>query len=273
MTVKAFIKDWLPPAVLRAIRSSRTGNIRFEGDYATWEEALAHCAGYDAQEILARVRAATLAVKQDKAAFERDSVLFNEIEHNWPVLAGLMWAAARNNGRLNVIDFGGALGSTYFQTRTFWQGLPETQWSVVAQSHYVETGHAQIQDEQLRFYYTNAECLRENQPNLILLSSVLQYLVSPSDVLNELAGCGADCLIIDRTPFSTSSQGRIVIQRVPASIYPASYPMWVLSEQEITNILEPHWHLVASSVSPEGTVRSTKGVKFSFQGMLFERRQ
>jgi putative methyltransferase (TIGR04325 family) len=274
-SIRTIAKNWLPPALLPWVRkiSPRPGEIRYEGDFAMWEEACTRCTGYEAKDILAKVLAATLKVKRGEAAFERDSVPFDEVEHPWPVLAGLMWAAARNGGRLNVLDFGGALGSSYFQTRTFWQALPEVRWSVVEQSHYVEAGQAQIQDERLRFYYNNAECLRENQPNVILLSSVLQYLASPIAVLAELASTAADCLIIDRTPFSKGSEGKIVIQRVPPSIYCASYPMWVLSEQEIMGILDAHWHLVASNLSPEGFVKSTAGIKFSFQGMLFERRR
>ncbi len=272
-TFRNLAKEWIPPIVVQSIRRWRGQGIRFEGDFATWEEAAVRCTGYDAKEILAKVLAATLKVKRGEAAFERDSVPFDEVEYAWPTLAGLMWAAACNGGRLNVLDFGGALGSSYFQTRTFWQALPEVRWSIVEQSNFVEAGQAQIQDERLRFYYTNAECLRENQPNVILLSSVLQYLASPIAVLAELATTDADCLIIDRTPFSTASKGKVVIQRVPPSIYNASYPMWVLSKQEIMDILGVRWRLVASNLNPEGFVESTAGIKFSFQGMLFEHRQ
>lgn len=273
-SIREIATDWLPPAILRWARGiSHRERTCFEGDFATWEEARIRCNGYEAKDILAKVLTATLKVKRGEAAFERDSVLFDEIEHPWPLLAGLMWVAARNGGRLNVLDFGGALGSSYFQTRPFWQALPEVHWSVVEQAHYVEAGRTHIQDEQLRFYNNIAECLSENRPNVILLSSVLQYLPSPIGVLQEMAGAGADCLIIDRTPFLTGSKGKIMIQRVPPSVYRANYPMWVLSAQEILDMLGAHWHLVASNVSPEGLVQSTEGVRFSFQGMLFERRQ
>lgn len=274
-SIRTIAKNWLPPALLHWVRkiSPRPGEIRYEGDFAMWEEACTRCTGYEAKDILAKVLAATLKVKRGEAAFERDSVLFAEIEHPLPLLAGLMWAAARNGGRLYVLDFGGALGSSYFQTRDLWQALPEVRWSVVEQAHYVEAGRTHIQDGRLRFYSTVAECLRENQPNVILLSSVLQYLPSPIATLQEMTRAGADCLIIDRTPFLTGSKGKIMIQRVPPSIYPASYPMWVLSAEEIMETLSEHWRLAASNLSPEGLVQSKEGVRFSFQGMLFERRQ
>lgn len=274
--LKTLARDWLPPALLRVVRHARyaRGNgIRFEDEFASWEEASSHCAGYDAEEILTKVLAATLKVKRGEAAFERDSVVFDEVEYVWPILAGLMWAAARNGGRLNVLDFGGALGSSYFQNRKLLQALPEVRWNIVEQLHYVDAGRKHVQDEQLRFYKTIAECIAENQPNVILLSSVLQYLESPDAVIGELNRLGATCLIIDRTPFSLRGGDILAIQNVPGSIYEASYPMWIFSQSRIEQKLADHWNMVASSLSQEGYIRTSGGLNFSFRGMLLESRQ
>lgn len=271
--LKIMARDWLPPALIRLLRLVRGGGIRFNGDYATWEEASAHCTGYDAEEILAKVLDATLKVSRGEAAFERDSVLFDENEYAWPVLAGLMWAAARNGGKLNVLDFGGSLGSSYFQNRKFLLGLPEVRWNVVEQAHYVEAGQAQIQDEQLRFYKTISECLVENKPNVVLLSSVMQYVESPFDLVAELGKVGATCLIIDRTPFALNKKDKLVIQEVPSAIYSASYPMWIFSLPVFKQLLDKDWSLVSSTISPEGNVQTGNGFEFTFQGMLLETRR
>lgn len=269
-------QDWLPPALLRWVRRTgigRRGIVRFEGEFTTWEEACVECSGYDSDEILAKVLDSTLRVMRGEAAFERDSVLFDKIDYAWPVLAGLMWAAARNGGKLNVLDFGGALGSSYFQNREFLKALPDVRWSVVEQAHYVSAGQSKIQDEQLRFYETVEECLDENKPNVVLLSSVLQYLESPGEIIRQLSIVGAKDLIIDRTPFSTQLEDRLMIQQVPASIYDASYPMWVFSRSKFMKILSPDWKLIASNLSPEGLVQAKGGFELSFQGMVLESRQ
>ncbi len=268
--LKALARDWLPPVLARWFRQIRGGGIRFEGDFATWAEANNHCTGYDAKEILAKVLTSTLKVKHGEAAFERDSVLFDKIEYSWPVLAGLMWAAARSGGRLNVLDFGGALGSSYFQNRKFLQSLPEVRWNVVEQPHYVDAGRKHIQDEQLRFYKTLEECLAENQPSVILLSSVLQYIESPTDLISKLNKVGALCLIVDRTSFTLHGKDRLVVQKVPAAIYSASYPMWIFSQSEFEKLMSKNWRIVATNISPEGYVRITNDLEFSFQGVLLE---
>ncbi len=270
--IKYFAKNWIPPAIIRMFRHLCRRGIWFEGDYESWEEAMAKCSGYDADNILSKVLEATLKVKRGEAAFERDSVLFDEIEYSWPVLTGLMWAAARNGGKLNVLDFGGALGSSYYQNRKFLQSLSEVKWNVVEQEHYVEAGRKHIADEELHFYKTIEECLQENQPNVILLSSVIQYLKSPIEILNQLKIVNADCLHINRTPFSDSDEDKLVIQNVSDSIYEASYPIWIFSLSKFEHELSLSWNVVTKSISPEAYVRTKNGFNFSFQDMLLERK-
>ena len=71
-------------------------NTSFEGSYSTWQEADALCNGYDNMEILEEELSATLKVKNGEAVYERDSDIFDHIEYSWPVLTGLMCAAAQN---------------------------------------------------------------------------------------------------------------------------------------------------------------------------------
>jgi putative methyltransferase (TIGR04325 family) len=242
-------KDWLPPVCLRMIRQCLTEGITFSGEYATWAEAQTNSTGYDADDILAKVFAASLRVKRGEVAFERDSVTFDKIEYDWPVLAGLMWAAARNNGRLNVLDFGGSLGSSYFQYRRFLGGLKEVRWNVVEQAHYVECGKTHIQDETLRFYPTISDCLTTNEPNAILLSSVLQYLEEPYLVLRQLMGSGIDILIVDRLIVNISDYNRIYLQHVPQAIYRASYPCWSFSDSLLKDFLGQYYELISDFAS------------------------
>ncbi len=236
--LRALIRDWFPPAVIRWLIRVRGGGIRFEGKFATWEDASVHCTGYDAQVILDKVLAATLKVKRGEAMFERDSVLFDKIDYSWPVLSGLLWVAAQHGGSLNVLDFGGALGSGYFQNRKFLQALPSIRWSVVEQEHYVAAGREYIQDEVLRFYRSVEECLFENSPNVVLLSSVLQYVPQPYDVIDSIMAAGPQVIIFDRTSFlNEHAEAYITIQQVPDSIYRASYPCHFFVEETICNYL------------------------------------
>ena len=264
------IKDWVPPVLLPVGRKLLGKEISFYGNYSTFEEAASQSLGYDSSAILEKVLEATLKVYRGEAAFERDSVAFNEIDYNWPLTAGLMWAAARSGGRLGVVDFGGALGSSYFQNRLFLSGLPEVCWSVVEQKNYVEAGRKYIKSDILSFHETIESCLIDKSPNLFLLSSVLQYLPDPYNVIRLINKSNASFLIVDRTTLSPVSNDSICIQKVPESIYKASYPAWIFSEERLLSSFDG-WKIVATTKGPEPEYKTKAGLTISFSGFIMER--
>lgn len=266
---KQTIKDWTPPVMLQWGERLLHRTTAFSGPYDSWTTAQSNSTGYDAELILAKVLEATLKVTKGEAAFERDSVLFDKPEYEWPVLLGLMWGAARNGGRLSVLDFGGALGSCYFQSRDFLQGLPATTWSVVEQAHYVQCGQAHIQNEVLRFYSTISACATEQSPNVVLLSSVLQYLEKPHAILDELSHIGADLLIVDRTIFNTGASDVIYVQHVPDAIYKASYPVRSFSEETLINAIGNGYRLVSDFQSL--TFPGLAAINSHFKGYVFQK--
>jgi len=246
--------------------------IEYESGFANWGEAVGASSGYDKPDILGKVLAASLAVKRGEAAFERDSVLFRELEVHWPTIAALAWAAARNQGRLSVLDFGGALGSSYYQCRSFLSRLRAVQWSVVEQAHFVAAGKSQLEDGILKFHDSIEQSVQFGSPNIVLLSSVLQYVENPVQLLAQLGATEADLLLISRTPISTQATNQVLVQRVPASICLSSYPMWSISESWLKGVLHQDWVLVADGLSAEGAVRAKGGAEFVFKDMLFERK-
>lgn len=229
---RAILKKWIPPIICEFIRSKKGNSFDFKGVYNSWGEALVGCGGYDSNSIFDKVLEAALMVKSGEAVYERDSVLFDEVQFSWPVTASLMWSAAQNNGHLNVLDFGGALGSSYFENREFLTNLKHVTWSIVEQKHYVNGGRQFIADSRLSFYESLEEC-RHLKPNVVLLSSVLQYLEKPYEILDELYRLEADLLIIDKTIINKSNTDSIYIQKVPSHIYSASYPCRSFSENQL----------------------------------------
>lgn len=277
MNVRELVKLLTPPILVqgyRALHSGREKNssvqegLYLAGDYSSWAKALAASTGYDSEVILEKTRAALLKVKNGEAAYERDSVLFDEIQYAWPLLAGLMWVAARADGRLNVLDFGGSLGSTYFQNRRFLERLPGVRWNIVEQPRQVEVGKADFEDEHLKFYCDIEACLAETQPNVIVLSSVLQYLEQPFAVLRTLLSSPCNDLIVDRTPFWDGPEDRLCVQYVPASIYAASYPSWIFSLHRFRSYLNEGWEIVAEFDDPD---RLPGPVVFGYKGMIATR--
>lgn len=268
--LRTLARDWLPPVLVGALRGNRLGGTRFEGPFDAWDAAAARSSGYDAGVILEKVLAATLAVQRGEALFERDSILFQRQEYCWPVATALMSAAARDRGVLDVVDYGGSLGSSYFQYRPLHEPLASVRWKVVEQPHYVRAGR-QLENGSLRFHETLHGGLQDGAPNVVLASSVLQYLREPRQVATELAGAGARYVVIDRTPLTELEQDILLVQHVDPGIYEASYPMWALSERQLLERLQPEYKCVANFASPEGSIVA-RGVRIHFKGLVLERR-
>jgi putative methyltransferase (TIGR04325 family) len=272
MNPRNVAKLLLPPIVLegwRIIQSRQGRDFDLIGNYSSWNEALRASTGYDTELILEKTKAALLNVKNGEAIYERDSVLFNEIQYTWPLLAGLMWVAAQSHGRLNVLDFGGSLGSTYYQNRAFLPNLPEVRWNIIEQSAHVKVGKEYFEDEVLKFFPNIEICLSETKPNVVLLSSVLQYLEDPYDMLNKLLDLSCEYVIIDRTPFWEGSSDRLCVQKVPPSIYPASYPSWIFAKEKFLHqIAKKDYEVIADF---ENLDHLSGPVEFTYRGMIISR--
>lgn len=267
--MKGLIKDLLPPAVLRAYRRVAATGIRFSGDYESWDDARAASTGYDAEEILRRARDAALKVKRGEARFERDSIILAEPEYSFPMLATLLRVAARRDGELTVLDFGGALGSSYRQFKAFGAPVRTLRWHVVEQPQFVQCGRESFEDGELAFFSTIAEAVEAGAPDVVLLSSVLQYLEKPYERLTEVGALGRAHLIIDRTPCSDQARDVLTVQSVPRSIYDASYPCWILSRQKLTQALELTHAMVASFQESSGPWHADR-MAFSLEGFILE---
>ena len=270
MTLREAAREWLPPVAHRFIAELTRQRLTFSAAPDGWAAAVARSSGYDHSQILERVAAATREVVAGRAAYERDSVLFHEPGLRFEILAPLLRAALRHGGRVEVIDFGGSLGSSYRQCRPFIP-LGNVSWHVVEQAAFAAAGTAEFTTPELSFHSSIDDLPAAALPRTLLASSVLQYLEDPLAHLRQWATLDIDTLIIDRTPMSGVAESALCIQHVPRHIYPASYPCWVLSRERLLATLGSGWQLLAEFGSLEGKFRARGGPRFAFSGMILER--
>lgn len=230
----------------------RRHNVYFDGPHDDWRSAMAASEGYDAPAILAKALDATRAVVQGRASYERDTVVFTERSYSHPLLAWLLYAASRSDLRLRVVDFGGALGSSYFQHRSAFAHLAELKWCVVEQPHFVNAGRAEFENESLSFCDSLDEAIERVKPDVVLLSGVLQYLEYPHEDLASLLLKGAKFILIDKTTAQFEMADAPFVQHVPAWIYSASYPVWFLNAHEMQASFSKHDYKVVDRFQPAG---------------------
>jgi putative methyltransferase (TIGR04325 family) len=230
------------------------------GNYKSWQEAAKECRGYEAGNILDTVKTSVLKVKNGKAVYERDSVLFNQLQFSSPLLQA--FNASVEKGKLHIIDFGGSLGSSYFQNRKLLT-VNELRWAVVEQKHFVEAGKKEIAEQGLQFYYTIAEAIQEQDVQVLLLSSVVQYFENPYQLIAELLSYNFKYIIVDRTAFIEDAAERITRQVVPPEIYTASYPAWFLNESKFVKAFGGKYELLnefKSAFDDDGSLEDGKRI-------------
>lgn len=242
--------------------------LSFGGKYDTWELALKECSGYDSGIIFEKVKKAAIAVRDGKASFERDGYLFYEKQTNFPILAILL-SIYLEMGELKVLDFGGSLGSMYFQHKDRLKQLGDKlKWTVVEQPHFVEFGKKELSDKILDFEY---EIRDADECNCILFGSSLHYIKNYRDYLSEALQRKCEYVILDKTPVSNKEW--ISVERVHEPIYEGSYPFYVFDKQQICGEhgMLRDYELVESWVPEIGTEFMVGNRKAVFESFLFRK--
>ncbi|RZL37449.1 MAG: methyltransferase, TIGR04325 family [Pedobacter sp.] len=234
MFMHYLIKQFLPP-VLNSLRwfSFKYG---WKGDYHSFEEAQKKCTGYDENHILNTIIATTGKVRDGKAVYERDGIIYDEVNVNHNLLSVLLLVAGRNDNKLTIIDFGGSLGTSYYQNIKYLSHLKELNWCIVEQSTYVAEGKKSFENEHVKFYYSMEECYADNNnPDLVLISSALQYIKNPYEMLSHIQSFKAPYFMIDLVGYNDKNEDRITIQNVPPIFYgvEASYPCTFFSKEKL----------------------------------------
>lgn len=252
--MKRLVRQLVPAPLRRWLNDLLGFGIRFSGPYSSWAEASRRSAGYDQDSILTRVRETSLRVRRGEFAYEQDSVGFVQQSPPLHLLSALAESSAGSSRALNVLDFGGALGSLFQRARPFIEPSQIGHWLVCEQDHFVKQGLAEFAHPPLCFSANPSDALRTGPVDLLVLSSVLPYLQDPLHTLSELSALQPRYILIDRTPFSPDDTDHVLVQHTPRSIYRASYPLWLLSLRSLDDVLKDGYTSESNSLCAEGPV-------------------
>ena len=201
----------------------------WHGIYKNWDDAAIISTTYENKIILQKCSTALLQVKNGNAKYERDSIIFDKISYSWPVISILFKSSLENNSHLNLIDFGGSLGSLYYSYKSIFENLSKITWSIVEQEKFVKEGEKLFSNNELHFYDKIDDVIFDHNPKIILLSSVIQYIKDPYSLIKYIVKKNFDYIIFDNTSFIDHKNDIITLQTVPKEIYNASYPMWLFN--------------------------------------------
>lgn len=208
--------------------------VEFIGNFDTRHEALLACqGGYEDNKIFDKVSKAALTVKSGKANYERDGYLFYKEEIDLQLVEAF-FEIYLNDKRFDIVDYGGSLGSAYFQNLKKLNFLGTYTWNVIEQKHFVDFGKDNLENEHLKFYYQLND-VRHTKYNCVLFGASLQYIENYREILAEIASNRINYIIVDR--LTVCDEDRYCVQRVYEPIYDAVYPVHVFSEEQFCELL------------------------------------
>jgi len=232
----------LPPRIKTALRILvRRPPITYSRAYPSWIAAKRDAVGYGQPAILEAIRTSALAVKEGRAVYEKDSIAHAKPAFRWPLLACLLHAALHENassGRpFHVLDFGGSLGSLYFQHLAFLDSMPALLWSVVELPDFVRTGNAEFADERLHYFNTIKEVAGRAPIDAAIFSGSLEYLDAPYAVLEQIAAAESRYLILDRLHLTTAAEDEIKLQHTKPPLYVAKLAVRFFATRKLLTYL------------------------------------
>jgi len=238
------------------------------GDYKTWQEAMKHCgAGYAGDDIIKNVLSSTIQLKKNNGKIKDHKYDFDKIKYCYNLVICLFKIGIECGNKLNILDFGGDLGSHYFRLKNILDPIKIEKWTVVEQEHFVKTGKEHLEDAILNFSYSIDDVAGAN---VLILSGVIQYFENPYEWLEKFINKGVKYILFDRTCFNNTKRNRLTIQKVPKEIYDLSYPCWFLNEPEFLKMFEGKYELVNDF---DDILDKANNIPSYYKGFLFKKIQ
>lgn len=239
--MKQLIKQLTPPIFLEFFHSLRSGHSKHEfyGPFKTWKEAQVITPGYNDVRITRKLLEAANLVLSGKAEFQRDGILLERVEYNWPTLSALLVAQA-NSDKNHVLDVGGGFGQTAFQNSKYLSMLPKgesTVYSILEQPEIVELSNNLVQNNLQISFYSDIMDVPTNF-DIVYFGSSAPYIENFYEILKFLEIRKPSFIIFDRTPMSALLEDTFYVEKPPTEYYEdSSYPVRIFSKSKLINLL------------------------------------
>jgi putative methyltransferase (TIGR04325 family) len=267
-SVRRFLKGAVPLFIYERIKARRSP-IKYEYGFKNWSDAKAASIGYSEDSILQKISSQTVLMVESNSGWVRDGFYFNQVQINYEILSFVALHSAKGQP-LRVIDFGGGLGTSYFQNRNILEKFGiKVCWNIIEQPNFVAEGKLVLGSvPNLHFFETLTDA-SVTSLDLVLFSSVLEYLEDSYQFLEEIMRLEMKPLgiLIDRSPIDLIDNEKYLVQNVEQSIHQAKLPLRILGQDRIVAILSSDYELLSDWVSS-----TQPDPKSSARGLYFLRK-
>lgn len=219
------LNPWFTPKWIARLLLGRSN--RLVGRYVNFEEALSASTYPDGAPVSDDLAAAR-DVLQGQAAYCRDGMCFSAPPATIALSAlGVLAASSAKSGNTRILDFGGGAASLYLAYRPLWEKIRGLSWHIVEREQLVSKARTLFSGVPINWHTSLDEACAKQAPDIVVMSSVLQYMPDPTAVLQRICDLEPAWLVIDRTPVVTRDSDTIALQRSPRTLHDSSYPSWI----------------------------------------------
>ncbi len=226
----------------------KKSQICYIGDYDNWNNAYSESQGYDDNTIIDKVASSIKQVLEGSATWERDGYLFYEKKYSYPICSAVLRCALQNHNQgVRILDIGGALGSTYFQNKEYFNNVKKLEYIIAEQDVFANYGHQNLENKVLKFIGSRQSYRQLGKIDIVFMSGSLQYISEYKEIIFKIIEAGPDYIILDR--ILVSNRTRICKEIVPKEIYDSSYPVRIFTEEEIQNFFGSSYRIIEKDIS------------------------
>ena len=224
--------------------------------------------GWDTNSIDERTIAAARRVRDGHVPFEMDGIEQPGVYHSPAILSLLLIMYARCGPIFSIVDFGGGLGTHYFQHRRLLAALPKLSinWNVIERPRLLAKMRAgEFETDRLNFFRSLEHADRHiSKTSAFVSSGAIQYLEDPFAFLDTVAE-RFDVIALDRVLSFERDENLIFVQHTSKDHQEVTYPVWCLSRSKLVS------HIVSKGFSLIDTFNPEPYEKLSHTGAIFIR--
>ena len=122
-----------------------------------------------------------------------------------------------------ILDIGGSAGTHFFLAKTIYP-QKNFEWRIFENETLVNETTKKEKDSQLNYYSQFVSATEIYVPDLIILSSTLQYLTEPLEKLKVLVDLGSNYILVTKTPMSDVTPKTVIQNSRWNANGPGDYP-------------------------------------------------
>lgn len=240
MGLLARVDQFMPPRIKVLTRAILSPYIGFT-PARTWEEATDASHGYESNVVIHTMYG-------HENSHGKNFSLTLESRHVQIVAA--LGVAIQQKETLRVLDVGGARGEYFEIVQNLFSGT-KIDWTVLETPSLVpRTVSERRGNSQITWTSEQSTCI--GPFDVVLLSSVLQYVEKPNELLQDMSRLTSK-LIINRLPLISGLQDEVAVQHLRMYGRRGSYPAWFFSESRFLEAVGDLGHVTYRWISPSDT--------------------